>query len=174
MEEPKYKTCLDMYYKAHPDGKDPVAQGMCPDEFEYLDEPRNCNALHGFSEFSELMSCKECWNRKIPKRIEERLAAIPEVEPDEIDKQMIEAAEKEKEMSMTKNVDTVTIDYKAEYERLNKILSQQQDHTELIRCMEHDIECKNDLIEEQRIVIDKLRTVIRCVEAFLGKDFLYV
>lgn len=160
-------TALEKFIKEHPERKmnDNGIPFGCPDSFGYLPAPDICG--------NDDECCVICWNREIPKRIEERLAAIPEVEPDEIDKQMIEAAEKEKEMSMTKNVDTVTIDYKAEYERLNKIMSEQLDNASVIRQMEHDIETKDALIEEQRIVIDKLRTVIRCVEAFLGKEFLY-
>ena len=60
-------TALGRFYKAHPNGHDPADQGMCPDQFGYLDPPENCNALHGLSEFPELMSCKECWLREIPE-----------------------------------------------------------------------------------------------------------
>ena len=58
-------TCLDLFYRQHPNGHDPINQGMCPDQFDYLEEPKNCNALHGHSEFSVLMSCDECWKREV-------------------------------------------------------------------------------------------------------------
>ena len=80
--------CLYKFFKEHPNAKDPVIQGMCPDEFSYLDPPENCNCLHGSSEFPELMSCSDCWHRE-----------IPEEEPDEIDRKMIEMIEKEENMS---------------------------------------------------------------------------
>ena len=91
--------CLYKFYKEHPNAKDPVIQGMCPDEFSYLDPPENCNCLHGSSEFPELMSCSDCWHREIPNIVEQKLAAIPEEEPDEIDHKMIEMVEKENSMS---------------------------------------------------------------------------
>ena len=63
--------CLYKFYKEHPNAKDPVIQGMCPDEFSYLDPPENCNCLHGSSEFPELMSCSDCWHREIPEEMKE-------------------------------------------------------------------------------------------------------
>ena len=63
--------CLYKFYKEHPNAKDPVIQGMCPDEFSYLDPPENCNRLHGSSEFPELMSCSDCWHREIPEEMKE-------------------------------------------------------------------------------------------------------
>ena len=63
--------CLYKFYKEHPKAKDPVIQGMCPDEFSYLDPPENCNCLHGSSEFPELMSCSDCWHREIPEEMKE-------------------------------------------------------------------------------------------------------
>ena len=63
--------CLYKFYKEHPNAKDPVIQGMCPDEFSYLDPPENCNCLHGSSEFPELMSCSDCWHREIPEETKE-------------------------------------------------------------------------------------------------------
>lgn len=60
--------CLYKFYKEHPNAKDPVIQGMCPDEFSYLDPPENCNRLHGSSEFPEIMSCSVCWHREIPNK----------------------------------------------------------------------------------------------------------
>ena len=63
--------CLYKFFKEHPNAKDPVIQGMCPDEFSYLDPPENCNCLHGSSEFPELMSCSDCWHREIPEEMKE-------------------------------------------------------------------------------------------------------
>ena len=63
--------CLYKFYKEHPNAKDPVIQGMCPDEFSYLDPPENCNCLHGSSEFPEIMSCSDCWHREIPEEMKE-------------------------------------------------------------------------------------------------------
>ena len=77
--------CLYKFYKEHPNAKDPVIQGMCPDEFSYLDPPENCNCLHGSSEFPEIMSCSDCWHREIPNAVEQKLTAIPGEDPDEND-----------------------------------------------------------------------------------------
>ena len=63
--------CLYKFFKEHPNAKDPVIQGMCPDEFSYLDPPENCNCLHGSSEFPELMSCSDCWHREIQEEMKE-------------------------------------------------------------------------------------------------------
>ena len=63
--------CLYKFFKEHPNAKDPVIQGMRPDEFSYLDPPENCNCLHGSSEFPELMSCSDCWHREIPEEMKE-------------------------------------------------------------------------------------------------------
>ena len=77
-------TCIQQYYKAHPNACNPNAQGMCPDEFGYLDPPKNCNCLYWPSEFPVLMSCEECWNREIPEEKEKNemnnCAAVPNFE----------------------------------------------------------------------------------------------
>ena len=83
--------CLYKFYKEHPNAKDPVIQGMCPDEFSYLDPPENCNCLHGSSEFPELMSCSDCWHREIPNAVEQKLTVIPEEDPDENDRKICES-----------------------------------------------------------------------------------
>lgn len=65
----------------------------------------------------------------------------------------------------------VQIDYEAEYNRAQLAI---HNHVEEIRRLEHDIETKDALIEKQKHTIDKYRAVISCVEAFLGKEFLYL
>lgn len=62
------------------------------------------------------------------------------------------------------------IDYKAEYERAKLVIDE---NVQDILRLKHEVDVTDDIIEDQKHTIDKLRTVIRCVEAFLGKEFLY-
>lgn len=67
----------------------------CPDKHGYLARPAFCKDKLYPSE----ANCANCWDREIPETIEQKLAAIPEEEPDEIDRKMIEMVEKENSMS---------------------------------------------------------------------------
>ena len=81
---------LAMEYPEKLDDSEPGGCMGCPEDYGYLPDPDFCVLL---------MSCTNCWDREIPETIEQKLAAIPEEEPDEIDRKMIEMVEKENSMS---------------------------------------------------------------------------
>ena len=92
------ETCRQRLMREHPKQVGPqFVEGCygCPCDYGYLEAPDYCNGMEA--------ECNKCWNRVIPESIEEKLAVIPEVEPDEFDLQMIAMAEqeKEKEKNMT-------------------------------------------------------------------------
>ena len=85
----------------YPEQLDDVEPGGCigcPNDYGYLPEFEFCK--NNDDRYGDLFErCKKCWNREIPETIEQKLAAIPEEEPDEIDRKMIEMIEKEENMS---------------------------------------------------------------------------
>ena len=67
----------------------------CPDHYDYLP----CAPFCEIKRYPSEANCANCWDREIPNIVEQKLAAIPEEEPDEIDCKMIETIEKENYMS---------------------------------------------------------------------------
>lgn len=90
------ETCRQRLMREHPEQVGPqFVEGYygCPCDYGYLEIPDYCTGMEA--------ECNKCWNRVIPETIEEKLAVIPEVEPDEFDLQMIAMVETEKEKKMT-------------------------------------------------------------------------
>ena len=85
----------------HPEKLDDLEPGGCmgcPEDYGYLPDADFCTSncdRYG----DEFERCKKCWDRELPETIEQKLAAIPVEEPDEIDRKMIEMIEKEENMS---------------------------------------------------------------------------
>ena len=84
----------------HPEKLDNLEPGGCmgcPEDYGYLPDADFCT--NSYDRYGDVFErCKKCWDREIPETIEQKLAAIPEEEPDEIDRKMIEMIEKEKNM----------------------------------------------------------------------------
>ena len=117
----------------------------CPDQYGYLQYD---------SEICNRNDCHECWAREIPETLEEKLATIPEVEPDEIDKQMIIMAEKEKEMT-TKKTKAELIE---EINKLKEDLVKLEKYSQYDKCADefkaiHDSFVRVGFTEEQAFTL---------------------
>lgn len=67
-------TCREKFMMTYPKLGNPVDNGCCPEQFDYLAEPINCNARYPDEVRHEMMSCNDCWDREISEENPVKLA----------------------------------------------------------------------------------------------------
>lgn len=148
-------TCKELFAQIHPEKVGEQFIGGvegCPDNLVNIDRPEGCEG--GFCNAGH-ERCAACWNRELPENYE---------------------IVKENE-DMEKNCDIcVTIDYRAECERLSKLVEGQRVEIEE---MKEELEGREKIIdaltkrnESMAARLSNYRIIINTASAFLGQDLL--